>query len=288
MALVPSFVALVQPLAFAFTAPSFASWLTVVTGWVFAPRRTVTGALCAAGAVRRSRTSKAKHHSAYHRLFSVAQWSLDRVGLAVFGLVEAWAGAAEILLTLDDTLARKRGTKRLFGAGMHHDPLQSSKRKAVMSWGHSWVVLCVAVRLPFAPDRWVSLPVLFRLYLNKKAAAAAKAKCAYRSRPALAVELVTTLCAARPKRRFHLVADSAYAGESVLGHLPLNCDMTSRLVLDARIHALAPPRRCFPGEADASGSTCTGDAPKGCAWSRRSGASLRFRAACCASSPPSR
>lgn len=90
-------------------------------------------------AVRRSRTSKAKHHSAYHRLFSVVQGSLDRVGLAVFGLVEAWAGGREIVLTLDDTLARKRGTKRLFDAGMHHDPLQSSKKKAVMSWGHSWV-----------------------------------------------------------------------------------------------------------------------------------------------------
>ena len=85
--------------------------------WVFAPRR----------------TSKAKHHSAYHRLFSVEQWSLDRVGLAVFGMVEVWTGAVEILLTLDDPLARKRGTKCLFGAGMHHDPLQSSKKKVVMS-----------------------------------------------------------------------------------------------------------------------------------------------------------
>ena len=32
---------------------------------------------------------------------------------------------------------------------MHHDPLLSSRAKAVTNWGHSWVVLGVIVELPF-------------------------------------------------------------------------------------------------------------------------------------------
>ena len=71
--------------------------------------------LLAAGAVGK------KHHSAFHRLFAQAQWSLDQVGLLVFDMLAPWL-EGEVLLALDDTLARKRGLK-VFGAGMHHDPL---------------------------------------------------------------------------------------------------------------------------------------------------------------------
>ena len=39
-----------------------------------------------------------------------------------------------------------------------------------MNWGHSWVVLGVIVELPFRPGHYFCLPILFRLYLNKKKA----------------------------------------------------------------------------------------------------------------------
>jgi SRSO17 transposase len=211
--------------------------MVIVAGWVFASRRTVTAMLVSTGA---HNDRGGKHFSTYHRLFSRARWSLDRLGLLVLSLIEPWLDSGSILLTLDDTLSRKRGTK-MFGTGMHHDPLASSKRMAVMSWGHSWVVLCVAVRLPFAPQRWFSLPIFFRLYLNRNAAT--RHRLAYRTRPELAVELLRLVCDSRPQRRFHAVADSAYGGESVLGHLPDNCDLTSRIVLDARLHAMPPSFR---------------------------------------------
>jgi hypothetical protein len=82
--------------------------------------------------------------------------------------------------------------------------------------------------------------VLFRLYLNKKSAA--KHRRVYRTRPELAVEMLTLLSNHCKTKRFHLVADSAYGGQSVLCHLPPNCDLTSRLLLDARLYA-APPNR---------------------------------------------
>jgi len=58
----------------------------------------------------------------------------------------------------------------------------------------------------------------------------------------LAVELVQLLCRRFPQRRFHVVADSTYGGQSVLTVLPANCDLTSRLLQKARLYAAAPAR----------------------------------------------
>lgn len=232
MDLVTSFVAHLQPLSVVMTAPSFANLVTVLTGWTFASRRTVTGMLVAAGAVG------SKHHSAFHRLFASARWSLDGLGLIVFGLIEPHLEGT-VLLAVDDTLARKRGLK-IFGVGMHHDPLLSTRKKAVLNWGHSWIVLGVIVRFPLWPQRAFCLPILFRLYLNQHQAQ--QHRRVYRTRPELAVEMLHLLCRMRKQRRFHLVGDSAYGGQSVLNQLPQNCDLTSRLLLTARLYE-APPER---------------------------------------------
>lgn len=243
MYLVPSFTDLMQPLAAAMTAPSFNNLTTLVTGWVFTPRRTVTGMIVAAQAVG------TKHPSALHRFFARASWSLDQLGLIVLGLVLAvhdnnatskTSGGGGVLLAIDDTLARKRGAKA-FGVGMHRDAMLSSRRTTVVNWGHNWVVLCVLIRLPWRPGHTFALPILFRLYLNQDAAI--RARRAYRSRPQLAVQMLEVVCKAHETRRFHAVADSAYGGQSVLNFLPTNCDLTSRLVMDARLHDPPPQRQ---------------------------------------------
>ena len=232
MELVPGFTELLQGLSATMTAPTFATLTTVLTGWVFAGRRTVTRMILAAG------SAADKHYSSYHRLFSAARWSLDALGLSVFALVEPWLGQV-VMLGLDDTLCRKRGVK-MFGTGMHHDPLLSSRAKAITNWGHSWVVLGVIVELPFRRGHYYFLPLLFRLYLNKKSAA--KHRRVYRTRPELAVEMLAVLCNQRKNRRFHALADSAYGGRSVLCCLPANCDLTSRLLKNARLYD-APRQR---------------------------------------------
>jgi hypothetical protein len=216
------------------TAPSFRNFLIVLTGWIFAPRRTITGTLVAAGVAGH------RHHAAFHRLFSAARWSLDQLGLIVFRLILPCLPPGPIDLALDDTLAHKRGVK-MFGAGMHHDAQASTRKVKVVQWGHSWVLLAVVVRLPFCPDRVFSLPILFRLYLNKNAAE--RWRRAYRTRPELAVEMLRLLGEAHPERRFHAVVDSGYGGESVLGSLPCNCDLTSRLPMDARLYDPPPARQ---------------------------------------------
>jgi hypothetical protein len=239
VSLVPSFTDLLQPLSCVMTCPTFESFLTLLSGWVFARRRTVTGMILAADAVAGERDG-AKHHSAYHRVFSAARWSLDELGLAVLGLILPLVDGA-VLLAMDDTLARKRGLK-VFGVGMHHDPLLSSRKTAVTNWAHCWVVLGVVLRMPFCGDRFFCLPVLFRLYVPKKTAD--KKRLAYHTKPQLVVQMLQLLCRRYPQRRFHAVGDSAYGGKSVLLNLPDNCDLTSRLTMDARLYdAPANPAR---------------------------------------------
>jgi hypothetical protein len=165
---------------------------------------------------------------------------LDELGLIVFGLTLPLLRVNQsILLAVDDTLARKRGLK-IFGVGMHHDPLLSTRKTAITNWGHCWVVLGVVLKLPFCGDRWFCLPILFRLYVPKKTAI--KKRLPYKTKPQLAVELLQVLCERHENKRFHAVGDSAYGGKSVLCHLPSNCDLTSRLAMNARLYDTPPAR----------------------------------------------
>ena len=220
----------------AMTSPTTQNLVLLLPGWILAPRRTITAMLQSAGLAGKL------HHARFHRIFANARWSLDKVGLALFLLALVYLPEdAVIFLGADDTLARKRGLK-VFGVGMHYDPLLSSRAKAIVNWGHNWIVLGVILPLPFRPDARFCLPLLFRLYRNKKTLKAEGEEAAYRSRPELLVELLTLLCQAHPGRHFHLLADATYSGASVVRKLPANCDFTGRGNLQANLCAPAPQR----------------------------------------------
>src|SRR3982751_1692123 len=164
MQLTPSFRSLLLPFRSVFTAPTFATFLTIATGWCLSPRRRyVTEMIQSAGATRLG------HHSRYHRFFGNAAWSIDdlfeslaREAIATFspgGLIE---------LGVDDSLCRKRGLT-IFGTGMHHDPLLSSRKRVHVSWGHDWVILSVLVPSPpRSPTEVGALPVGLRLDKNRQ------------------------------------------------------------------------------------------------------------------------
>jgi hypothetical protein len=233
MSFVTSFVILLQGLGSCFTKPTFRNLVTLLQGWVFTRRHTVTGMILGANA------AGSKHHSAFHRLFSRARWSLDKLGLLVFDLLEPLCPKDSILLAGDDTLCRKRGLK-VFGVGMHHDPLLSTRKTALTSWGHSWVILSVILEFPFRKGFYFALPILFRLYRSKQTLT--REGGAYFTKPQLMIQMLELLARHRQDRRFHLIADSAYGGKSVLLPLPANCELTSRLHLDARLHGPPPER----------------------------------------------
>ena len=84
---------------------------------------------------------------------------------------------------------------------MHYDPLISSRSKALVSWGHDWVVLCLIVANPFwAPSKVFALPIAMRLYRNRQGLTKGKKSKGktprpkrdpnHRTRPELALELI--------------------------------------------------------------------------------------------------
>ena len=116
---------------------------TIATGWCLSHRhRYVTELIQSAGAVHRG------HHSRYHRFFSNAAWSIDDLFEALAReAVATFCPEGTIEVGVDDTLCRKRGLT-IFGTGMHHDPLISSRKRVHVSWGHDWVILSLLVAQP--------------------------------------------------------------------------------------------------------------------------------------------
>jgi hypothetical protein len=250
MTLTSTMDASIQQFSSCFTKPSFQTFGVIVTGWLLGHgRRVVTRILLAGDGL------KVKTFSCYHRFFSQARWTVDAVARVMLALVLKFIPEdAPIVVAVDDTLNRKTG-KRIWAAGMHHDPLLSTARRAVFSFGHNWVVLSVQLRLPFAPDKVWSLPILMRLYRRKqkkrkpgrprgerKAIGQATPR-EYRTRPQLAREMIALLASWVPQRTIHLVGDSEYAGKSISRHLPDNVHLTSRMVMNAALYDRPAKRR---------------------------------------------
>lgn len=250
MQVTESFVTLLQQFAPVFTMPTFKTFVEIVSGWLLSHRhRYVTEVIFSSGNVGNG------HWSRYHRFFSHAAWDLDGLSLLLVKLAATiLAPGASLLWAVDDTLCRKRGLS-LFGAGMHHDPLISSRAKPLVSWGHDWVVLCLLIVHPFwAPTKVFALPVAFRLYRNRQGLTKgkkskntkAKPDPKHRTRPQLAVELIALVSRWFPADDLVVSGDSAYGGKSVLRQLPANVHLISHVHPKGVLYASAPPRR--PGQ----------------------------------------
>jgi len=249
MELTRGFVDLLEEFRHVFQVQTFPIFVELMTGWILSHRhRFVTDLIISSGSVGR------RHFSDYHRFFSRYVWELDLVSKTLFLLlVRVFAASGIIELSVDDTLARKRGLK-LYGSGMHHDPLMSSKAKTITSWGHDWVVLCLVVRNPWwAPTKVFSLPFCFRLYRNRQGNAKGKKKKRkqkklrrnpnHRTRPELCVEMLLLVASWVPNRQLLVTGDSAYGGGSVLQKLPENVDLISHVHPKGGLYEPAPKRK---------------------------------------------
>lgn len=247
MELTPSFVQLLQQFVPVFTAPTFQTFVAIVTGWLLSHRhRYVTEVIFASGNVGNG------HWSRFHRFFSHAAWDPDVLSLYLAKLVlRLLAPGAVLLWAVDDTLCRKRGLT-LYGAGMHHDPLISSRAKPLVSWGHDWVVLCLLLVHPFwAPTKVFALPLAVRLYRNRQGltkgkkgkakSAKPKPKADHRTRPELARALIQMVSTWFPQDELVVTGDSAYGGRSVLSHLPANVHLISHVHAKGALYAPPPP-----------------------------------------------
>jgi hypothetical protein len=221
----------VQALAPAFTPASFATHSQLCLAWV----------LCL-GKHRLCRVADTAHpeqlrdHSQRHGLdttynfFERSAWTVSGLGyrLAVLMLTRLLPRGVVTLL-VDDTLAHQRGQK-VWGVGWCRDAVASTKKRVATASGHNWVVVAVAICLPFAKAPILALPLLARLHRPGKA---------HPSGPQLARQLLVEILEWFPDRRFTLVGDGAYACKALLADLPERVTFVGRLRGDA---AVSDPR----------------------------------------------
>ncbi len=260
MELTSSFLDLLQHFAPVFTAPSYRTFVAIVAGWVLSQRhRFITEVIFSGGNVGHG------HWSRFHRFFSHAAWDIDAFSLCLAKLVlTVLAPGAILIWAVDDTLCRKRGLT-LYGAGMHYDPLISSRSKALVSWGHDWVVLGLILVHPWwAPTKVFALPIAARLYINrqgrkKSQGRSSRAQPPHRTRPELALELIHLVARWFPDEEIIVLGDSTYGGHSVLSHLPPKVQLISRVHPRAALYQPAPPKtKGTPGRPRKKGDRLPG------------------------------
>src|SRR6266436_3258980 len=244
--LVRSFAPLLFAFQPCFTRPSFVSFWALTCAWnLCSGRRSLTRIMQSA------QLTEFKHFCSFHRFFSQARWNLDDLGHCVFQLLLPLCEKV-LVAAVDDTLARKSG-RHIWGAGMHHDPLRSSQKRPVFSFGHNFVVLSLQVALPFAPDKYWAFPILVRMYRKRQTAQRAFGKggklerkqtgqataSQYRTRPELALEMIQIVARWIPQRTLRVLGDSEYAGQSISRHLPANVKLVSRMNMKAALYESA-------------------------------------------------
>ena len=114
MEITDSFLTLLQNFAPVFTAPTYQTFVVIVTGWIISQRhRYVTEVIFSSGRVGDG------HWSRFHRFFSHAAWDIDTFSMRLAKLVVTiLAPGTTFFWAVDDTLCRKRGLT-LYG-----DPLR--------------------------------------------------------------------------------------------------------------------------------------------------------------------
>jgi hypothetical protein len=247
-----------------FTAPTFAVFVTLVSGLVARPQwRTVTGMLIASG------MSRSWHHCRAHRFFSQAVWSVDQLSMVLLMVImrEVLPPGLPVLIAVDDTVFTRSGRK-VAKAGWHHDATAKTtstartggggggrtvkgKGSSPVRWGHCWVVAGIVVTLPLVA-RPVCLPVAFALWVHTPGSTASD-----QSKQALACRLVTMIAGACAGRRIDVVADCWYAGadgaasaaKGAARHrgLPAGITLTSRLRANTALQRIATPAPGQPG-----------------------------------------
>jgi hypothetical protein len=223
----------------AFTQPTFAVFALLFTGAVLVRgRHTVTRMILAAGV-------RIRHHARYHRFFSQSRWSMEDLWK---GLVRLLARSflskdRPVLLGGDDTAQKKTGAQ-IYGAGMVHDNRPAARKGWDLSWGLTWVVVTVMVRVPLWPERVFAIPVGARLYRKKKFCRSGHGPL-FQTKPQLLLEMVRQLAEWLPEYTFLLHVDGGYASGDLMQSLPKNVQVVGRLRFDAALYD-RPPKRQGP------------------------------------------
>jgi hypothetical protein len=226
--MIPSLDPLVQALAPAFSQPSFYTHCQLVLGWVMCLGRHRLCRVADTAQPQTLRDHSQRHHlDTTYNFFERSAWKVTGLAyhVAVLILTRLQLRGA-ITLVVDDTLAHKRG-KQVWGIGWFRDAVASTRKRTATASGHNWVVVAMAVCLPFTNAPILALPLLARLHKPGKA---------QRSCPLVARDLLAEVLLWFPGRRFILVGDGAYATKALLSDLDERVTFVGRLRGDAALY----------------------------------------------------
>jgi hypothetical protein len=228
--LIPSLTHLVAAFRDCFRAEVFQSFQILLAGWIVCVGpRTISEVWQATGLAAK------RHHDTAYAVFHSACWEWDDLGLILATLLLTHLVPGGVVwVAVDDTLCHKRGAKVAFG-GIFLDAVMSSKRHKTFRFGLNWVVLGIAVPIPFRADRYYCLPVLWRLHHKK-------GQPGHQPRPQAAAGLARKLAEANPGRTFWPVGDSAYVNAALLQGRPENLQVIGPLPWKAALYGLPAPR----------------------------------------------
>src|SRR3712207_3775371 len=223
-----------RPFSTLFTRPTWRRALVLVAGAILAPqRRTVSAALRVTG---REQTAA---FARYHDLLNRSRWSALAVARVLFLLViNAFAPTGPIVIGIDDTIERRWGAK-IRARGIYRDPVRSSHGHFVKASGLRWLSAMLLVPIPWADRVW-ALPFLTVLAPSERYACERGIR--HKKLTDWARQMLLQIARWLPDRRIIVVSDSSLAALDLLEAVRRHLCMISRLRLDARLIAPAPPR----------------------------------------------
>lgn len=229
--LIPSLAVLVDAFRDCFRREVFQTFQHVLVGWIVCPGpRTLSEVWQATGRA-------ASHHwDTAYSLFASAHWEWDELGKILALLIVARLVPTGVLwLVIDDTLCHKRGAKVAFG-GFFLDAVLSTRKQKHLRFGLNWIVLGIAVHLPFRKDRYFCLPILWRVFKKKGTPG-------HQKRTQTATQLAHLVASWLPERECWLVGDGAYINATVLRDRPANLKVIGPIRKDAALYARPEPRQ---------------------------------------------
>ena len=225
---IPSLEVFLQGLSLAFTSPSFETQCQIFLGWVLClGRRTEYRVFETIFADEPVRRNKRHPFDRFYNFFNRSAWHVSDVARTVAVQVVTRLNKTGVLtLVVDDTLLHKSG-KMVFGIGWFHDPVASSEKREVTALGNSWVVIGLAVSVPFT-RKYLCLPIHARLR---------QAGTRHPGPAELAYDMLREIVSWFPERQFLLIGDGGYSSGKLLQKLPPAVTYVGLMRGDAALHS---------------------------------------------------
>ncbi|MBX3053132.1 MAG: transposase [Caldilineaceae bacterium] len=231
-------MAVLTPFAKAFNYRIWDMVQILVVGAILTPgRRTVTAILRTMGLQEEACFQN------YHRVLNRAKWSGLEMSKILLGLLVAAFCVAGVALVIgaDDTIERRKGEK-IRQKGVFRDPVRSSHKHMVYTFGLRWMSMMVLVPVPWTERIW-ALPFLTVLAPSKKTNAAKGKR--HKTTIDWIMQMISAVRRWHSERAIILVTDGGLCAVKLglrCGNLPNPVTWVSRLRLDAALYDWPGPQ----------------------------------------------